>query len=81
MQVRAGRAAGGADRGDALAGQHDGADSDEELGRMPIARDEAVAVVDLDRPAIGAARTGEAHRSPALARIGAPRGAATSSPV
>src|SRR5438309_7314803 len=57
VQMRAGRAAGGADLADHLAGPHALADGDVDRREMAVAGDETVTVVDLDHLAIAALPT------------------------
>src|SRR6266702_400941 len=63
MQVRTGRAAGGADLAQHLADRHRLPDPDVDRGKMSIAGGEAVAVVELDHLAVAATPAGGRHRA------------------
>src|SRR5215469_18968871 len=63
VQMRAGAAAGTADRTDALMLVDAIADAHENPRQMGIARLNAVAVIDFDHPPVGAVETSEIHHA------------------
>src|SRR5215470_18892594 len=63
MEMRAGRAAGRADKADQLAAGDRISDFHVKLGKMAVAGDQAVAMVDLDHLAVAALPAGSGDRA------------------